>query len=214
MANSFHLNILFVVSITAFLLLFSGCAVSPKLKEAVLSAPSNPVLHPAVDSDPAQHQGNELANPIAPLAEKNAELPVQEISMTPEDNLHVGRPNSSRNVFFSPLSITLNNEAIQMISGISEKLKADSRSTVLLVGYADHLGSKEYCIALAVRQIGAVETELLKRGVRSTQIQRRAKSCETSARQICATVTCRRASRRVELRLSNEADQLHRTASP
>lgn len=91
-------------------------------------------------------------------------------------------------------------EGIAVILPVSEKLKADRRQVVDLIGHADDSGSPEYCLALAARRANAVAAELVTLGVHSAQMRTASWGCE-APEQICDSESCHAAARRVELRI-------------
>ena len=104
------------------------------------------------------------------------------------------------NVFFDFGSAEVRADAAEALDTLARKLTLDRRATVLLVGYSADLGSSEYGVALAGARTRAVADELLKRGVRPTQIRHRPRGNAVATGQ-CETHACRRMQQRVELRL-------------
>ena len=109
-------------------------------------------------------------------------------------------PDPLANVFFDYGSSAIRADAGEAIDTLARKLTLDRRATALLVGYSADLGSSEYGVALAGARTRAVAEELLKRGVRPTQIRHRPRGNAVATGQ-CATDACRRKQQRVELRL-------------
>jgi outer membrane protein OmpA-like peptidoglycan-associated protein len=104
------------------------------------------------------------------------------------------------NVFFDFGSAEIRPDAAEALDALARKLTLDRRATVLLIGYSADLGSSEYGVALAGSRTRAVSDELLKRGVRPTQIRHRPRGNAVATGQ-CETDACRRMQQRVELRL-------------
>lgn len=104
------------------------------------------------------------------------------------------------NVYFSSGGADVSVEGIAVILPVSEKLKADHRQVVDLIGHADDSGSAEYCLALAARRANAVAAVLVTLGVHSAQMRTASWGCE-APEQICDSESCHAAERRVELRI-------------
>ncbi len=106
----------------------------------------------------------------------------------------------SRSIFFASDSSRVPNSAGPLLDEVAEQLKGDRHKNVLLVAHTDDQGSPEFCVALAERRASAVVTELVKRGVRSAQIQKMPVGSE-GASPTCRNESCRQQERRVEVRL-------------
>lgn len=160
-----------------------------------------------------ESRGTELSTTSQPTA--SSPLPVttvkspvkRPLSLKPDqtslsDSSNFQLPDPASTVFFSPGSTAISKDSFAVINAFAKKLNDDSRSTVLLIGHADDQTGKEYSIALSGKRITVVEDELIKHGVRQTQIRERPLGNESSIPKDCASKLCRQANRSVELRLS------------
>jgi peptidoglycan-associated lipoprotein len=80
----------------------------------------------------------------------------------------------------------------------AERLKADPKLHVKLIGYTDNQGSHSYNLAIAEQRVMAAYEVLRGYGVRSRQLRRQSVGGE-KARKSCQSVECRSLMRRVEL---------------
>jgi OOP family OmpA-OmpF porin len=102
------------------------------------------------------------------------------------------------NVFFRIRSALISAEDQEKLKRHAERLKADRRTTVTLVGHTDELGSRSYNLALTEERLSAVSKQLRSYGVSPRQIRRnRLGSVRRHAG--CTTDECRDRMRRVEL---------------
>jgi peptidoglycan-associated lipoprotein len=106
-------------------------------------------------------------------------------------------------IYFALGSIDIDDAGRTVIQRHAEKLKANRRVMVTLVGYTDHLGSREYNVALGQKRVTAVGQALLASGVSARQIRTRSYGYEKAAPAPCSNEACRRHLRRVELRYLN-----------
>lgn len=135
------------------------------------------------------HRTHATANPVQ-------QIPPAALVIIPD----LADPDPLANVFFDYGSSAIRSDATEALDTLARKLTLDRRATVLLVGYSADLGSSEYGVALAGARTRAVADELLKRGVRPTQIRHRPRGNAVATGQ-CETDVCRRMQQRVELRL-------------
>jgi outer membrane protein OmpA-like peptidoglycan-associated protein len=102
------------------------------------------------------------------------------------------------NVFFRVRSALISAEDQEKLKRHAERLKADRRTTVTLVGHTDELGSRSYNLALTEERLSAVSKQLRSYGVSPRQI-RRNRSGGVRQHAGCTTDECRDRVRRVEL---------------
>ncbi len=112
------------------------------------------------------------------------------------------KPDPANNVFFSFASAEISVQARATLQSVAATLNEHRRETVILVGGTDDLGSRELCVAISSKRTDAVEAELLKLGVRPSQIRKRPRGCEAVSRQSCRSETCRHRRQRVEIRFA------------
>lgn len=80
----------------------------------------------------------------------------------------------------------------------AERLKADPKLRVKLIGYTDDQGSRSYNLAIAEKRVLSAYETLREFGVRPRQLQRQSVGGE-KARKGCLSPECRSLMRRVEL---------------
>lgn len=168
------------------MLLLAGCASTNASRFPSEPAPDAPVL---AQSSPSRTGSNTKNQRLAQV-------------QTP---LGMSRPPSfdaERNIFFPSQSTVLSRESMQVLRRLSERLKANPRMSVVLIGHTDDLGSNEYCIAHASLLTSAVADALVKLDVRPSQIRELPKGSVGSAYPGCTSDDCRRSLRRVELEVS------------
>lgn len=119
-------------------------------------------------------------------------------------DVSIGRPPSSQDpvagapdaVYFATGSATILDDRV--LAAHAERLQADPRLFVVLVGHTDHHGSRSMNLALAERRTATVAARLRELGVQPRQIRQRAYGHE-KARGDCRTESCRSRLRRVDL---------------
>lgn len=108
------------------------------------------------------------------------------------------RPADSDIVYFQSGSTEIEAGERLKLPAHAERLKADPRLVVTLVGHTDDQGSPSYNLAIAQGRVDAVFAALRRLGVPARQMQRYPVGRE-KMEVGCTTVECRRAMRRVEL---------------
>ena len=107
-------------------------------------------------------------------------------------------PLSAENVFFRAGSIEIDVAERNKLRTHAERLKADPRQVVTLVGSTDDQGSRSYKLAIAQGRVDAVFAALRRLGVPARQMQRYPVGREKMVAG-CNTAECRKTMRRVEL---------------
>lgn len=102
------------------------------------------------------------------------------------------------NIFFGAGSTEINAAERNKLQAHAERLKADPRQVVTLVGNTDDQGSRSYKLAIAQGRVDAVFAALRRLGVPARQMQRYPVGREKMLAG-CATAECRKTMRRVEL---------------
>lgn len=167
----------------AALALLSACAVMPR-----------PAPSPIPDDIEVPHvEAVEDESPRAPSVDPA--LPAAATATNPP-----ARP--THEILFAYRSSQVPQQAQTQLIEIAQILKADRMRHVILVAHADFQGSKEFSVALADKRANAVMTELLKLGVRRTQVRKQAIGNTRAPRGDCASDSCRQKMRRVVLQLS------------
>lgn len=133
--------------------------------------------------------------PAAPAAQRPpAAAPRPPVPPPPAE---VAPAPSLPSIHFNPADSEVPAAAAPLLNQAAERLREDHRRRLILRAHTDHLGSKEYCLALSEKWASLVENALIRRGVRGTQIIIRARGRELAP--ACDNEACRRAWRRVEL---------------
>ena len=148
----------------------AGCAVAPPVAPVVQAGP-------VAKEDPG-------TAPVAP-----AQSPSEAQVMAAVDN--------ENNVFFVLGASAIDAAGRKKVQHHAERLKADPKLEVTLVGYTDDLGSPSYNLAIAEQRVNAIHKELRSNGVRSNQIRRQVAGPEQLASASKST-ECRRKMRRVQ----------------
>ena len=107
-------------------------------------------------------------------------------------------PVAEHSVYFAPGSSSMNPAERSKLKGVVQRLLADKRLVVTLIGHANDNGSASFNLAVADSRIGAVAAALKKQGIAAHQIQRSAQGGEQLPAD-CRSSDCRRAMRRVDL---------------
>ncbi len=102
------------------------------------------------------------------------------------------------NVFFRFGDCEIDRAGSELLRSHAERLKADEKLQVTLVGHTDDLGSRAYNIAIADRRLKAVYRLLRKHGVAQSQIRLYSAGVEKDTLS-CHSEACHRLMRRVEL---------------
>jgi outer membrane protein OmpA-like peptidoglycan-associated protein len=110
----------------------------------------------------------------------------------------VATPLAAENVFFRAGSIEIEAAERNKLRPYAERLKADPRLVLILVGHTDDQGSRSYKLAIAQGRVDAVFAALRRLGVPARQMQRYPVGREKMVAG-CNTAECRKTMRRVEL---------------
>jgi outer membrane protein OmpA-like peptidoglycan-associated protein len=105
------------------------------------------------------------------------------------------------NVFFERGSTEVDEVGEALLSRHAERLKANRKECVTLIGHTENLGSRAYSVALADERVEVVYALLRKFGVSSRQLRRSSAGMEKT-RKACQSQACRPLMRRVELKYS------------
>jgi outer membrane protein OmpA-like peptidoglycan-associated protein len=100
-------------------------------------------------------------------------------------------------IFFRRGEAQISNAEAVKLDAHAERLRANPRLVVTLIGHTDHLGSRAYNLAIAEQRTVAVMKQLRELGVPAKQIRRRSYGNETAGN--CRSESCRVKMRRVDL---------------
>lgn len=101
-------------------------------------------------------------------------------------------------IYFAPGSSSISSTERSKLKRLAQRLQADKRQVVTLIGHANDNGSPSFNLAVADSRIGAVASTLKKLGIAAHQIQRSVRGDEEVPAD-CRSSECRRAMRRVDL---------------
>lgn len=166
---------------------------------AALAACAQQTPRPGAEGVPAasavQTAGDGTAAGITPPeaapAAANAGDPPAETVAAPEI------PDTDR-IFFASNATAVDEAGRRKLRAHAERLKANRRLSVTLVGHTDHLGSRSYNLAIAERRTAEVAEVLTSLGVGRMQIRRYGVGSEKPGPR-CQTTECRGRMRRVDL---------------
>lgn len=127
-----------------------------------------------------------VARPAKPLSEKRA--PAKPVVAVDAEN----------NVFFMAGTTTVDADGKQTLQRHAQRLKADAKLELMLIGHTDDQGSRSYQLAIAEQRLDAVFKLLRSLGVPARQLRRYPVGREMSIPG-CSTAECRSSMRRVEL---------------
>jgi len=150
--------------------MIAGCAVAP------------PVAPPA---------------PLSPVVEESPVAASVEPAYSPNEAEVMAAVDNENNVFFVLGASVVDAVGRKKVRHHAERLKADPKLEVTLVGYTDDLGSPSYNLAIAEQRVNAIHKALRGNGVRSNQIRRHVAGPEQLA-PACRSTECRRKMRRVQ----------------
>ena len=103
------------------------------------------------------------------------------------------------NVFFEQGSSDIDETGKATLRLHAERLKANPKTRVTLIGYAESFGSRAMSIAIADKRVTVVYAQLRAYGVPSRQLLRANMGVEKNSK-VCQSQDCRSLMRRVELR--------------
>lgn len=141
---------------------------------------------------------------IAPVNSASEARPVRSTSgpavppALPSETPVTAAVNEENNVFFVLGASQIDAVGRQKLHRHAQRLKADPKLEVTLVGYTDDLGSPSYNLAIAEQRVNAIQKELRALGVHLNQIRRHVAGQE-KVTPACQSTECRRKMRRVAL---------------
>ena len=127
--------------------------------------------------------------------------PTLELAKPPVADTPAPVLDTSRNIYFTSGSATIEREGRTTLARAAEQLKEGPRRHITLTGHTDDSGSREFNVALAQRRVAAVADALEALGVPARQIRRVSYGNELASVDPCRTPACLAAQRRVELQI-------------
>lgn len=113
----------------------------------------------------------------------------------------VGVRDEVNNVYFELRSTLIDDAGKATLREHAERLKANPKEKVTLIGHMDDLGSRNYNLAITEERLAAVSSQLRALGVQARQIRRDRASGDSDSPP-CRNEACRALMRRVELKYS------------
>ncbi len=145
------------------------------------------------------------ASSLPPLAPAVSAKPVPDTSTqalateaAKREGQAIAAVDLEKSVFFASGESDLDAKAKAVLQQHAERLKANSKQRVLLVGYTDDRGSSAYNIAIADMRVNSVFKLLREQGVSAKQLRRYSAGGEKNSSD-CRSDECRQLMRRVEL---------------
>ena len=156
---------------TSFLLLLTGLFIA--------GCATTPPPAPAVSSEPTSTQAS-AADEVKREGQAIAAVDLE------------------KSVFFASGEAEVDAQGKAVLRQHADRLKANPKQRVLLVGYTDDRGSSAFNIAVADMRVNAVHKVLREYGVPQKQLRRYSAGGEKNS-SACRSDECRRLMRRVEL---------------
>lgn len=135
----------------------------------------------------------------APAATSKAPVDKTPESEPGPDERPLAVRDEANNVYFELRSTLIDDTGKATLREHAERLKANPKQKVTLVGHMDDLGSRNYNLAITEERLAAVSSQLRALGVQARQIRRDRASGESDSPP-CKNEACRALMRRVELK--------------
>lgn len=110
--------------------------------------------------------------------------------------------DDENNIFFELGSAEIDGVGLLKLKRHAERLKADKKLRLKLIGHADYLGSPSYNLAISEKRATAAYKVLRSLYVSRTQLRRSSLGSEMNSKS-CQSPECRALMRRVELQYVN-----------
>ena len=138
--------------------------------------------------------------PVAPVSKPTPPAVAEpEAPSTRTETQVIASVKPENNVFFEQGSADIDEAGKATLRLHAERLKADRKTRVTLIGYAESFGSRAMSIAIAEKRVSVVYAQLRAYGVPSRQLLRANVGIEKNSRA-CQSPECRDLMRRVELK--------------
>lgn len=138
--------------------------------------------------------------PVAPVSKPTPPAVVEpEAPFTRTETLVIASVKPENNIFFEQGSSDINETGKATLRLHAERLKANRKTRVTLIGHAESFGSRAMSIAIAEKRVNVVYAQLRAYGVPSRQLLRANMGTEKNSKA-CQSQVCRSLMRRVELR--------------
>lgn len=137
---------------------------------------------------------------VAPGSQSTPHAVVEpEVPPTRTETQVIASVKPENNVFFAHGSSDIDETGRATLRLHAERLKANPKTRVTLIGHAESFGSRAMSIAIADKRVSVVHAKLRAYGVPSRQLLRANMGIEKNSKA-CQSQDCRALMRRVELR--------------
>jgi outer membrane protein OmpA-like peptidoglycan-associated protein len=138
--------------------------------------------------------------PVVPVSKPTPPVVAEpEVSPTRAETQVIASVEPENNVFFEQGSSDIDETGRATLRLHAERLRANPKSRVTLIGHAESFGSRSMSIAIADKRVSMVYAQLRAYGVPPRQLLRANVGIEKNS-TACQSSECRRLMRRVELR--------------
>lgn len=170
-----------------------ACALLAAVIGSQLAACAGPARQagPATADGATNTTGNQTGSPAGNAPPPTAGSATAAVQTIPD-------PAAADSIYFAPGSSSISPAGRSKLKRLAQRLLADKRQVVTLIGHANDNGSASFNLAVADSRIGAVASALKKLGIAAHQIQRSVRGDEEVPAD-CRSSECRRAMRRVDL---------------
>ena len=138
--------------------------------------------------------------PVSPVGKPTPPAVAEpEAPSTTTETQVIASVKPENNVFFAQGSSAIDETGKATLRLHAERLKANPKTRVTLIGHAESFGSRAMSIAIADKRVSVVHAKLRAYGVPSRQLLRANMGIEKNSKA-CQSQDCRALMRRVELR--------------
>ena len=139
-------------------------------------------------------------DPVVPVSKPTPPVVTEpEVQPTRTETQVMASVEPENNVFFEQGSSDIDETGKATLRLHAERLKANPKTRVTLIGHAESFGSRAMSIAIADKRVSMVYAQLRGYGVPPRQLLRANMGIEKNSKT-CQSQECRRLMRRVELR--------------
>lgn len=138
--------------------------------------------------------------PVVPVSKPTPPVIIEpEVFPSITESQVIASVELENNVLFVQGASDIDEQGRETLHLHAERLKANPKTRVTLIGHAESFGSRSMSIAIADKRVSIVYAELRRYGVSPRQLLRANVGIEKNSKA-CKSSECRRLMRRVELR--------------
>ncbi len=167
----------------------------------LLAACASPSRPPIDESNPTAEAAKNVVT-VPPISAEVVPPALETAGATPPSEA-AAEPPGEDSVYFALGSIDLGAAERKRLERVAGELVRDRSKKATLVGFTDHLGSREYSVALATKRINLISDTLVAAGVKPKQLKRLIRGYDTQSMRRCTTEICRQTLRRVDIQLTS-----------